>query len=80
MISSDPPSVLEASPDTRLLVTQDGKPVDNLYVEMQYRLLTEPLWTSWKSPQGRPFRVLANVGLFVAPKGASAGAGRDVRD
>jgi Uma2 family endonuclease len=51
-------------PDTSLLITEDGKPVDNLFVEKQYRLLTEPLWTSWKSPDKRPFRVLANVGFF----------------
>ena len=55
-------------PDTSLLITEDGKPVDNLFVEKQYRLLTEPLWTSWKAPNGEPFRVLANVGLFFAYK------------
>jgi Uma2 family endonuclease len=54
----------EVIPDTSLLTTEDGKPVDNLFVEKQYRLLTEPLWTSWKPPRNRPFRVLANVGLF----------------
>jgi Uma2 family endonuclease len=57
-----------AYPDTSLLITEDGKPVDNLFVEKQYRLLTEPLWTSWKDPQARPFRVLANVGLFFKYK------------
>ena len=62
----DPPPY----PDTSLLITEDGKPVDNLFVEKQYRLLTEPLWTSWKSPAGRPFRVMANVGLFFAYKQA----------
>src|SRR5580658_600261 len=66
MPASDPPDLLdpEMFPDTSLLITEDGKPVDNLFVEKQYRLLTEPLWTTWKSPSGRPFRVLANVGLF----------------
>ncbi len=54
-------------PDTSLIITHDGKAVD-LFVEKQYRLLTEPLWTSWKSPEGRPFRVLANVGLFFTYK------------
>ncbi len=59
---------VDVYPDTSLLVTEDGKPVDNLLVEKQYRLLTEPLCTSWKSPQDRPFRVLANVGLFFQYK------------
>lgn len=68
MPATDPPILLEGIPypDTSLLVTEDGKPVDNLFVEKQYRLLTEPLWTSWKSPNDRPFRVLSNVGLFFA--------------
>jgi hypothetical protein len=59
MASIDPATDLELEvyPDTSLLITEDGKPVDNLFVEKQYRLLTEPLWTSWKSPEGRPFRV-----------------------
>lgn len=67
---SDPSNIIDQPvyPDTSLLVTEDGKPVDNLFVEKQYRLLTEPLWTSWKSPEGRPFRVLANVGLFFQYK------------
>ena len=55
-------------PDTSLLITEDGKPVDNLFVEYLYRLLTEPLWTSWTAPEGKPFRVLANVGLFFKYK------------
>ena len=55
-------------PDTSLLITEDGKPVDNQFVETQYRLLTEPLLTSWRPPAGQPFRVLANVGLFYAFK------------
>src|SRR5580658_4053359 len=66
MATAEPSTFLEPEvvPDTSLLITEDGKPVDNLFVEKQYRLLTEPLWTSWKSPDGRPFRVLANVGFF----------------
>jgi Putative restriction endonuclease len=47
------------------LVIEDGKPVDSLFVEKQYRLLTEPLYSSWKGPgAGRPFIAVANVGLF----------------
>ncbi len=72
MSENDPRVVLDPEldlyPDTSLLVTEDGKPVDNLFVEKQYRLLTEPLWTSWTAPEGKPFRVLANVGLFFKSK------------
>jgi hypothetical protein len=52
------------------LVTEDDTPVDNLLSEKQQRLLTEPLYSSWSGPsgalqpQGRPFLVAANVGLF----------------
>ncbi len=70
MATAEPSTFLEPDvyPDTSLLITEDGKPVDNLFVEKQYRLLTEPLWTSWKSPDSRPYRVLANVGLFFKYK------------
>src|SRR5438445_13730888 len=47
------------------LVTEDGAPVDSIYAEKQYRLLTEPLYSSWAGPGGgRPFLALANVGWF----------------
>ncbi|MGC8638673.1 MAG: Uma2 family endonuclease [Isosphaeraceae bacterium] len=46
------------------LVTEDDTPVDNLYSEKQQRLLTEPLYSSWKPD--RLFLVAANVGLFHA--------------
>jgi len=70
MSTADEPLLYDPSvfPDTRLLVTEDGKPVDNLFVEKQYRLLTEPLWTSWKAPDGLPFYLSANVGLFFQYK------------
>ncbi|RMF33653.1 MAG: Uma2 family endonuclease [Chloroflexi bacterium] len=49
------------------LVTEDDTPVDNLFSEKQQRLLTEPLYSSWAGPgEGRPFLVMANVGLFYA--------------
>lgn len=48
------------------LVTEDGKPVDNLFVEKLYRLLTEPLLSGWQRPGGGPFLVAANVGWFYA--------------
>jgi hypothetical protein len=55
-------------PDTSLLITEDGKPVDNLFVEKLYHLLTEPIWNSWTAPDGKPFHMMANVGLFFEYK------------
>lgn len=46
------------------LVTENGAPVDNVFSEKQMRLLTEPLYSSWKTD--RPFVAFANVGLFYA--------------
>jgi Uma2 family endonuclease len=52
-------------PDLDKLITEDGKPVDNLFTEKQYRLLTEPLHSSWAGPgEGRPFLAVTDVGLF----------------
>lgn len=53
-------------PDVSDLIIQDDTPVDNLQHEKQMRLLTEPLYGSWQV--GRPFLVMANVGLFHEPK------------
>ena len=49
-------------PNIDHIVTEDGAPMDNILSEKQMRLLTEPLYTSWKTD--RPFVALANVGLF----------------
>lgn len=47
------------------IVTEDDTPVDNIFSERQQRLLAETLDHSWDGPGGgRPFIVLANVGLF----------------
>ena len=47
------------------LVTEDHKPVDRIFVEKLYRLLTRCLYASWPGPgEGRPFLVLVNVGWF----------------
>jgi hypothetical protein len=55
----------EDAPDIRNLITEDETPVDNLPSEKQYRLLTEPLYSSWVGPgEGRSFLVAANVGVF----------------
>jgi hypothetical protein len=60
------PAVL---PNYDELITEDGKPVDNTFVEKQYRLLTEPLYTSWEGPgEGRLWVALANVGWFYVAK------------
>src|SRR3954468_19755682 len=49
--------------------TEDHKPVDQIFIEKLYRLLTTPLYTSWTGPgEGRPFLVLANVGWFYKEK------------
>jgi Uma2 family endonuclease len=51
--------------DYESLVTEDHKPVDRIFVEKLYRLLTHTLYASWPGRgQGRPFLVLADVGWF----------------
>jgi Uma2 family endonuclease len=45
--------------------TEDDTPVDNVYSEKQQRLLTEPLYSSWRGPDGTgKFVAMANAGLF----------------
>ena len=54
--------------DVSDLVTEDDTPVDNIFSEKQQRLLTEPLYGSWRGPNGDGrFVALANVGLFFDP-------------
>jgi Uma2 family endonuclease len=53
-------------PDLAQFVIEDGKPVDGILTEKQMRLLTEPLQTSWSAPDGQPFVVMADVGVFYA--------------
>jgi Uma2 family endonuclease len=51
------------------LITEDDAPVDNLFSEKQMRLLTEPLYASWRPEHPRyegRFLALSNVGLFYA--------------
>jgi hypothetical protein len=56
-------------PDLDALVTEDGKPADNIFTEKQLRLLTEPLYSSWAGPgEGRSFLALADVGWFYKYK------------
>ncbi len=55
----------ELRPNVDHLVTEDGRPVDNVFSEKQQRLLTEPLYSSWAGPgPQRSFVTMANVGLF----------------
>jgi Uma2 family endonuclease len=54
-------------PDESKLITEDGKPVDNIYSEKQMRLLTEPLYSNWRGPQGDAhFVAMANVALYFS--------------
>jgi hypothetical protein len=64
-----PPPCPEAEPEPEIdygaLVTEDHKPVERIFVEKLYRLLTHPLYASWAGPgEGRSFLVLVNVGWF----------------
>src|SRR5262249_3478310 len=70
-IPPGPPEPEPRPPDKRPrvdhLVTEDDTPVDNIASEMQQRLLTEPLYSSWRGPgPGRPFLAAANVGVFFS--------------
>jgi Uma2 family endonuclease len=53
-------------PDYDKIITDDGAPVDNAFVEKQYRLLTEPLCSNWAPPGGNPFIAVSDVGYFFA--------------
>lgn len=55
-------------PSVDHLITEDDTPVDNPFSEKQQRLLTEPLYSSWKPQDGRSFVACANVGVFPVPK------------
>lgn len=58
------PLPLDERPSVDHLITENDTPVDNIYSEKQQRLLTEPLYTSWRPAESRSFMALANVGLF----------------
>jgi Uma2 family endonuclease len=44
------------------IITEDGAPVDGVFSEKQMRLLTHPLYASWKTD--KTFVAFANIGLF----------------
>lgn len=63
----DVPETVHFKLDISHLITEDDKPVDNMFSEKQQRLLTEPLYSSWQPvSKGKPrlFLAAANVGLF----------------
>ncbi len=55
-------------PNYDTLVIRDDTPVENMFAEKLYRLLTESLHSCWKPEPNRPFLAMANVGLFFALK------------
>jgi Uma2 family endonuclease len=60
---------VDADIDYDALVTEDHNPVDSIFLEKLYRLLTHPLYASWPGPgEGRSFLVLVNVGWFYQHK------------
>src|SRR5438270_3625071 len=64
-VAPSPEAGPEPDIDYDALVTEDHKPVDRIFLEKLYRLLTRPLYASWQGPgEGRPFLVLVNVGWF----------------
>jgi len=49
------------------LVTEDDRPVDNVFSAVQAHLLVDALYASWKHPRfGRRFIAIGNVGVFYA--------------
>jgi Uma2 family endonuclease len=59
----------EVEIDYDALVTEDHAPVDQIFLEKLYRLLTRSLYASWPGPgEGRAFLVLVNVGWFYQRK------------
>lgn len=55
-------------PDESHLITEDDTPVESVFAEKQMRLLTESLNAGWKPPDGSPFFVASNVGVFAVAK------------
>ena len=52
-------------PDLSGIITEDDTPVDNVFSEKQMRLLTEPLHSSWRAPDGGLYFLASNVGVFA---------------
>lgn len=60
------PDVIEL--DISHIITEDDTPVDNIFSEHQRALLKESLQSHWESPDGSPFLVAVNVGIFYGIK------------
>lgn len=55
----------ECLPDLDSFAFGDLAPVENIFIEKQQRLLTEPLYSGWAGPQsGKSFQAFAGVGFF----------------
>jgi Uma2 family endonuclease len=69
----DPAPPLTLEEQEARLVTEDEKPVENLYSEKARRLVPGSLHDGWSGPppradgQRRPFVAMADVGLFFTP-------------
>lgn len=71
-IETKPPRdfVAEGWPRTEDLIVEDDTPVDSLFAEMQMRLLPESLnGGGWSPPDGKRFKIFADVGLFYDKTG-----------
>jgi Uma2 family endonuclease len=66
LVSEFAPLPPELWPDVDHLITEDDTPLDNIGSEKQQRLSASSLY-GWRGPRdGRPFVVMANVGLFYS--------------
>lgn len=61
-------ALFDLRPVAEEIVTEDDAPLDNLFQEKCQRLLTRPLYASWRGGhRGRRFLAAANVGVFASP-------------
>jgi len=69
LVASDIETGVDPDIDYDALVTEDHKPMERIFIEKLYRLLTEPLYLNWPGPaEGKSFLVLVNVGWFYQHK------------
>jgi Uma2 family endonuclease len=61
--------VIPPKPNVDHIVIEDDTPVDSMLAEKEQRLLTEPLYSTWRGgKKRRRFIAMANVGLFFTPE------------
>src|SRR5271168_1640329 len=71
-VVSVPEALADIKIDYDAFVTEDHKPVESIFLEKLYRLLTHPLYANWPGPgEGRSFLVLVNVGWFYQRKSSA---------